>query len=217
MTGEHLLVDGYNVIFRTPRLRELAEDSLERARDELRRWLEEAYRHRRRERVTLVFDGERDPMHIGRARRGPVQVLFSRPPESADDVIRTLVDSERRRAAGRRRLACRVVTGDREVAGHARRAGCRATEVESFLGELRKLRAMQSAAYEGPAGDERSASPPGAPPSGRDRARGSGPDRAPPPAPPDPGAAAKPRSSKREIDELERLFAEQQPPDDAEG
>jgi predicted RNA-binding protein with PIN domain len=207
MSREHIVIDGYNVIFRTPRLRELVDTSLERARDELLRWLEEAYRLSE-VRLTLVFDGERDLVHAGRRRRGTVRVLFSEPPESADDVIRQQVDDERRRQPGRKRLACRVVTSDADVAKHARLMGGKAIEVEGFLHELEEKRLRQRRLTSIDEPEER-------PATGRTRDQDPGPrprDRtARPPSrrtrSPVEGSEAKPHvGGKRELDEWERLF-----------
>jgi predicted RNA-binding protein with PIN domain len=142
---EHLIVDGYNVVFRTPRLRELAAASLERARDELVRRLEEGYRGRRA-RVTLVFDGARDVPAPGRSRRhGTVRIVFSEPPATADDVIRRMVDALARHHGHRGRLPCRVVSSDQELARHARLAGGKAVDVEAFVPELEARRAVRPA------------------------------------------------------------------------
>jgi predicted RNA-binding protein with PIN domain len=57
-----------------------------------------------------------------------VQVLFSRPPESADDVLRRLASELRSGAV--------VVSSDRTVSQAAARAGAAAVTTEQFLAAL---------------------------------------------------------------------------------
>jgi predicted RNA-binding protein with PIN domain len=209
MATEHVIIDGYNVVFRIPRLRELAGRSLEAARDELLRWVEESHRGRR-ERVTLVFDGERDPVHGGRTRRGEVRVVFSEPPESADDVIRRLVEAERRRGS-RTRLACRVVTSDAAVARHARLSGGKSVGVESFVRGL----GVPSARVAGERDEDGAA---GRGTGGGGSTRGGRTGRAPTTSGGSSGGVTgdetKPRVGRRELDEMEQLFRRRNAPDD---
>lgn len=135
MNDEHIMIDGYNAIFRTPVLRDQASEDLERARVELVRRIAEAFRGRR-ERVTVVFDGNREVV-AGRAPQGGgVRVVFSRPPETADQRIQSLVEDAQRTASGKRQLNLRIVSSDREVAERARLWGAKAVSVEQFLREL---------------------------------------------------------------------------------
>jgi len=84
------------------------------------------YRH---EQVQLVCDGSPPPGGIPAV--GPsVEVLYSGPHCSADDLIGRIVT----RSSDRRRLI--VISSDREVALHARRAGCRVLRSEAFLEQL---------------------------------------------------------------------------------
>jgi predicted RNA-binding protein with PIN domain len=75
---------------------------------------------------TVVFDGAR--RDGGPPSPGRVQVIFSRPPETADDVLR-------RQAASLREGAV-VVTSDRAVQDSARRAGAVAVSAEAFVGAV---------------------------------------------------------------------------------
>jgi len=135
MNDEHIMIDGYNAIFRTPVLRDQASEDLERARVELVRRIAEAFRGRR-ERVTVVFDGNREVV-AGRAPQGGgVHVVFSRPPETADQRIQRLIEDAQRAESGKRQLNLRIVSSDREVAERARLWGAKAVSVEQFLREL---------------------------------------------------------------------------------
>jgi predicted RNA-binding protein with PIN domain len=174
MIEDHIIIDGYNVIFRDPALRELGRSDLERARSELLRRLAEAFPGHA-PLLVVVFDGARGAEPSGvRARLGRVRVVFSRPPESADERIHRLIEEARRVSTGRRQLAFRVVSSDREVAGRARLWGARSVGVEEFLRaveERRRVAAQSRAVAESaerrarPGGAQRAA-PGGAGPAG---------------------------------------------------
>lgn len=124
MTGRvRWLIDGYNVIRREPDLRGREAESLEAGRQALVR-LVAGIARRSADEFVIVFDGAR--------RTGPgetagqVRVVFSRPPESADDVLRRL--------AAHAREAGVVVTDDRAVRTAASRAGAVVVGVQQFLG-----------------------------------------------------------------------------------
>jgi len=116
------LVDGYNVIRRDPDLRAHEAESLEAGRTALLRLVAHAARATG-DRFTVVFDGApaSGPLSAG----GQVEVIFSRPPEKADDV---LVRLARQLGAG-----AAVVTSDRAVRDAAGRAGCAVISAEQFL------------------------------------------------------------------------------------
>src|SRR5207244_8041187 len=75
----------------------------------------------------VVFDGAR---RVGTAPAGGrVQVMFSRPPETADDVLRRLAATHREGGV--------VVTSDRAVLDSARRVGAVGVSGEAFLTAVR--------------------------------------------------------------------------------
>jgi predicted RNA-binding protein with PIN domain len=116
------LIDGYNVIRRDPELQAREVESLEAGRAALLALLARVAA-RLSDDFTVVFDGAR------RSGAGPgtgrVQVVFSRPPESADDVLRRLAASLRSGGV--------VVSSDRAVQDAARRAGAVAVGAEAFV------------------------------------------------------------------------------------
>lgn len=116
------LVDGYNVIRRDPGLRAREQESLEAGRRALLQLLASQARAPRDD-FTVVFDGAR--MTGGGPSAGRVQVLFSRPPRTADDELMRLA---RQLGAGGI-----VVTSDRKIQDAARRAGCPVVTAEQFL------------------------------------------------------------------------------------
>jgi predicted RNA-binding protein with PIN domain len=122
------LVDGYNVIRRDPELRGHEAAGLAAGRTALLHRLATVARDRP-ETFTVVFDGARQRADEPAAvPGGRVEVVFSRAPETADDVLRRL--------AARWREAAVVVSSDRAVETAARRAGAVAVTVEAFLRAL---------------------------------------------------------------------------------
>lgn len=120
------LIDGYNVIRREPDLRAREAESLEAGRQALVRLVAELAR-RVPDEFVIVFDGARrwGPEGPG----GRVGVMFSRPPETADDVLRRLAAQAREGGV--------VVTDDRAVRTAASRAGAVVIGVQAFLGAVR--------------------------------------------------------------------------------
>ena len=120
------LVDGYNVIRRDADLRGREAESLEAGRAALLAAVAAAAR-RTGDDFTVVFDGAR--RDAAAPARGQVQVVFSRPPESADDVLRAL--------AARAGAGTVVASSDRAVRDAARRVGAVAVSAEDFAAALR--------------------------------------------------------------------------------
>jgi len=120
-----IIVDGYNLILRTPRLAPGKGRSLREAREKLVNLLSWAMGGDQAKFI-VVFDGTRE---AGQAEQSPrVEVIFSKPPHSADDLIRDLVekhtDDDR---------PVTVVTADLEVARHARAMGADIALSDLFL------------------------------------------------------------------------------------
>lgn len=120
------LIDGYNVIRRDPDLRTAERESLAAGRRALLARVA-AVARRLSDDFTVVFDGA--PGFGAAAVGGRIDVVFSRPPESADDVLRRLA---RQAGAG----GAVVVSSDRAVADGARRAGCASVSAEEFIAAL---------------------------------------------------------------------------------
>ncbi len=116
------LIDGYNVIRRDPELAGIDRRSLEEGRDALLRLLARVAGDSPDEFV-VVFDGVRSTAVSPSA--GRVRVVFSRPPEKADDV---LVRLARQGGAG-----VTVVTSDRMVQTATQRAHAAVVGAEAFL------------------------------------------------------------------------------------
>ena len=120
------LIDGYNVIRHDAELRDRERARLEAGRAGLLALLAALAREVGDD-FTVVFDGAH--RGGGASAGGRVQVQFSRPPETADDVLRRLATAHREGAV--------VVTSDRAVLDSARRAGAVGVTAEAFLDAVR--------------------------------------------------------------------------------
>lgn len=120
-----ILVDGYNLILRSPSLKPGPDRTLREARQKLLNLLAWAVGSEGT-RFLVVFDGS-EPRGDEEGG-GRIEVRFSRPPQKADDLIRTLVE-ERVERVGR----LTVVTSDLEVARHARAMGADVALADLFL------------------------------------------------------------------------------------
>ena len=123
-----ILVDGYNLILRSPSLRPGPDRTLRESREKLVNLLSWAV-GARDARYLVVFDGSEARGEDESASR--VEVRFSRLPQKADDLIRTLVEERVSRVS---RLT--VVTSDLEVARHARAMGADISLADLFMASV---------------------------------------------------------------------------------
>jgi predicted RNA-binding protein with PIN domain len=124
-----IIVDGYNLILRSPHLKPGPDRTLREAREKLLNllsWTVGAGEAR----FIVVFDGDQGASEPRRGG-GRVEVRWSKPPAKADDVIRALVEE---RCEGHDRLT--VVTSDLEVARHARAMGADVALADLFVTSL---------------------------------------------------------------------------------
>jgi predicted RNA-binding protein with PIN domain len=138
-----ILVDGYNLILRSPSLKPGPDRTLREARDKLVNLLSWAVGSGNA-RFIVVFDGS--DRHGDDERGGRVEVRYSRPPQKADDLIRTLVEDRVERVEH-----LTVVTSDLEVARHARAMGAEIALADLFLSSVMGPAAGASEAPEKPA------------------------------------------------------------------
>ena len=120
-----IVVDGYNVIKRTPALAPGEGRTLRESREKLLNLLSWAI-GTGDARFLVVFDG--DDMGGPDERHARVEVRYSRPPQKADDLIRSIVEDQVDRVE---RLT--VVTSDLEVARHARAMGADVSLADLFI------------------------------------------------------------------------------------
>jgi hypothetical protein len=107
----HILIDGYNLIRQSKGLAAMERASLQEGREALLERLA-SYKRIKHHAITVVFDGTHahNPLQ-GRNRYKGINVIFSRPGELADTVIKRMVTRERERAV--------VVSSDKEIADFA--------------------------------------------------------------------------------------------------
>jgi predicted RNA-binding protein with PIN domain len=117
------LIDGYNVIRRDPDLRGHEAQSLEAGRRALVQVVQQMARTIPHDEFVVAFDGAR--VDSPATAEGQVRIVFSRPPETADDLVIRL--------ARRTRAGAVVVTSDRAVQQAADRARAAVIGAESFL------------------------------------------------------------------------------------
>ena len=123
MSDRLIVIDGYNLVHRSPQLRPGPDRTLREAREKLVNLLSWVMGGED-SRFLVVWDGAEG----GRDERsGRVEVRFSRPPAKADDLIRRIVEDE----VARTRVT--VVTADLEVARHARAMGAEVSLSDLFL------------------------------------------------------------------------------------
>lgn len=126
--GRLIIVDGYNLILRTPQLKPGEGRTLRESRAKLVNLLSWAY-GRGDARFVVVFDGAEGVW--SEERGGRVEVRYAKPPQKADDVIRELVEHEVERGP-----RVTVVTSDLEVARHARATGADVALADLFLASV---------------------------------------------------------------------------------
>jgi predicted RNA-binding protein with PIN domain len=117
------VIDGYNVIRRDPDLRSREAQSLEEGRRALMQLVRKLARTIPRDEFVVVFDGAL--VANSAPTQGQVRVMFSRSPESADDLVIQL--------AGQSRAGSVVVTSDRAVQQAANRARSAVVGAETFV------------------------------------------------------------------------------------
>lgn len=103
----HIIIDGYNLIRNASSLKGFDLEDLQLGRDALVEMLV-AYKRMKPHKITVVFDGTNAPAHFQhRQRKSGIDLIFSRPGETADTVIKRMVAREREKSL--------VVSSDREI------------------------------------------------------------------------------------------------------
>jgi len=136
----HLIIDGYNLIRRSPSLSVLDKQEIQKGREELLRRLA-TYKQARRFPITVVFDGWNQPDLWGsRTFQQGIRVVFSRTGQKADDVIIQMAREMREKAT--------VVTSDREVQTAAERHHATVVSSEDFEQRMEIARHMSQKGIE---------------------------------------------------------------------
>lgn len=126
----HILIDGYNLIRQSAAFRRLDRLSLEAGRNALIHSLA-AYKKQTGHRVTVVFDArEGGFLTEERDRHGGIHCLYSRKGETADDLIKRMIEGRKEEFV--------VVTSDRDIADFASRRGVAAIASPVFESRLQR-------------------------------------------------------------------------------
>ncbi|MCR5136991.1 MAG: TetM/TetW/TetO/TetS family tetracycline resistance ribosomal protection protein [Oscillospiraceae bacterium] len=137
---ETVIVDGYNLIYAWPALKELAGDRMDLARERLQDILS-SYCGFTRNELVLVFDGYRSPDNPGsHLQAGNIRIAYTKGGETGDAYIERLVDE-----IGKN-YHVRVVTSDNLIRLSALRSGVLRTGsaefVEEVTGVLKQIEAL---------------------------------------------------------------------------
>lgn len=129
----HYVVDGYNVIRKTPFL---DHEKLRDAREALLRFIDTYHpQGSSANKITVVFDARESPCNL--TYQCDSRVVFTKG-ESADDYITSFVDK------ARNSRTVRIVTDDRQLALDCRSRGAEVVSVRDFIEVPRKkMRARQ--------------------------------------------------------------------------
>jgi uncharacterized protein len=124
----HLIIDGYNLIRRSPVLRREDEIALELARNSLLERLRK-YKKIRSHRITVIFDGASKSGALpGSGQEKGIRVVFSGRNETADGVIKRMTEKEGGKLT--------VVTSDRDLGRYAASCGAVVIDAEEFEAKL---------------------------------------------------------------------------------
>ncbi len=129
------LIDGYNLLF--------ACDKQYGQRDPLVHYLKELAK-RSGDHLTIVFDAPNEPsMWVRRAKKGPVEVLYSREGQSADACIIELLEKPSIKQ-------WIIVSADREICIAAKLKGAKTLLPSSFLDQIEEKAYRRIAKQEKP-------------------------------------------------------------------
>ena len=132
-----LIIDGYNVILRRGLLDEKGgEFALEQARENLLTDLI-AYRGDKNIRIQVIFDGQRHPQQRSGKKFPGISCRFSRAPESADDVIKKIIN----KTENPRSIT--LVTSDLRLADALRSRQVKHQTVEAFYAQFQPRKNRQ--------------------------------------------------------------------------
>jgi predicted RNA-binding protein with PIN domain len=124
----HYIIDGYNLMHAVPEYQSRMRQDLGGVRDHCILRLS-GFSMRENAKITVVFDGCRQKAAAGQVRTH-VRVVFSKPPEKADPVIKRMADKP---SPGEERI---VVTSDREIVRFARQCGVASLSSSAFARNL---------------------------------------------------------------------------------
>lgn len=119
------IIDGYNMIRKIDALRAHDAKSLEKGRQALIAKLSR-FRIESNAEITVVFDGQRSSM----TSQSGITVRFSNLPNKADEMIKRLVDQNKKAQE------TTVVSSDNEVMWYAKGCGCKTERSDEFYKKI---------------------------------------------------------------------------------
>lgn len=126
MSDRIYIIDGYNLIHKSSRLKKIFLEKPELARENLVSMLSDFF-SKRREKCIVVFDGN---LNLPSSLSTPdVRVVFSTPPHKADDEIKKIIMSKNLNE----RKNYIVVSSDNEIINCAKACGAGRISSEEFL------------------------------------------------------------------------------------
>lgn len=130
----HIIIDGYNLIRRSPALSPLDREDLQLGREALVDMLS-SYKRIKGHQITVVFDGKAEHFQSGNVytEKG-IKVRFSHHGETADTVIKRIAAREGSKAL--------VVSSDHEVVDFSAARGAATLSIEGFEGKMEMAKMM---------------------------------------------------------------------------
>lgn len=119
------IIDGYNMIRKIDVLRAHDAQSLEKGRQALIIQLS-SFRMKSKAEITVVFDGQKSSL----SSQSGITVRFSNLPNKADEMIKKLVDQNKKAPE------TTVVSSDNEVMWYAKGCGCKVERSEDFYKKI---------------------------------------------------------------------------------
>lgn len=137
-----LIIDGYNIIRQIDFLKEREKISLENARSELIRILENfKMRENKHHKITLVFDGKEDINFSD--NYSSIEIFYSKG-EKADDLIKKIVEKEENKTD------VFVATDDKEIKFFVRKFGVKILSAYELIKRINKSRKRAKKFFEKP-------------------------------------------------------------------
>ena len=132
----HIIIDGYNLIRQSRKLRSIELQDIQLGRQALIDMLA-AYKKVKPHKITVVFDGMGAPSFSrGKDRHKGIEIKFSRNGDSADTVIKRMSAREKQNAL--------VVSSDRDILSFVEAQGCTVIESSEFEAKLASVALMET-------------------------------------------------------------------------
>jgi len=122
----HYIIDGYNLIHNIPRFRKSLDSSLEYARNMLIFFVR-SYLSSHKVKITIVFDGD----EVGYIENPTLstqrlKVIYSKPPEKADPIIKKLIHKTQNKKS------LFIVTADNDLINYSKQHGVQVLSPAEF-------------------------------------------------------------------------------------